>query len=125
MGETSFQRSISAVTQAKPCVITTDTDHDYQTNQVVRVTDLGSEVPTYRGMDSIDGRRFRITVIDTTSFSLQDPITNEDIDTTQDTAYVEGGNVNLETRVMQLNVPQVYPYSKTNRYVANPFFYEA
>lgn len=122
-GATDYQASISAVSQADPCVVTTSAVHGYQSGQIVRITDLGPVGPnaTDRGMDELDGKRFKITVLTTTTFSLQDVITGEDIDSTNYVAYVSGGFVQLESRVLSLNNPQVSPYSASNPYNPNPF----
>jgi hypothetical protein len=50
---------IAGVSQADPCVVTTTAVHGYQTDQIVRITDLGSSMPTARGMDQLDGRRIQ------------------------------------------------------------------
>jgi len=122
-GVSAFRSLISGATAADPVVITTAAAHGLQSNQIVRITDLGSDMPTARGMDQLNNNRYLITVIDSTSFSLQDPITGEDIDGSSFTAWVSGGRVNLETRVLQLNNPQVSPYESTP-YVSNPFEYD-
>jgi hypothetical protein len=122
-GVTDVHKLISAVTQADPCVVTTTTAHGYQTNQVVRFTDLGSDMPTARGMDQLNNNRYRIVVIDSTSFSLKDVITDEAIDSSAFTAWVVGGRVTLESKVLTLNNPQVTPYDVTP-YVPNPFAYD-
>lgn len=124
-GETSFQADIAGVTQANPCVVTTAAAHGYQTNQIVRITDVGSSMPTPRGMEQLDGNRYRITVLTTTTFSLQDPVSGEDVDSTNFNAWVSNGKVNMTTRVISLNNPESYPYSETNQYVSNAFKYEA
>lgn len=109
-GVTSYRSDISAVSQADPCVVTTSAAHGYSTGQIVRITDLGDVGPNAadRGMDEINNKRFKIVVIDTTNFSLQDPVTGEAIDSTSYTAYVSGGSVVLETRL--LNDPEAYAY---------------
>ena len=122
-GVPSFRATISAVSQADPCVVTTAAAHGYQTGQHVRITDLGSDMPTARGMDQINNNRYLIVVLSSTTFSLQDPVTGEDVDSTSFTAYVSGGRVNLETRVLALNNPQVSPYDVTP-YVSNPFEFD-
>lgn len=124
-GNDSFQFDIAGITQANPCVVTTSSAHGYQDNQLVRFSDLGMNMPTPRGMTQLDGNRYRITVLSTTTFSLKDPITHENIDSTGYAAYVEGGKVNAISRVNYLNNPQEYPYSDDNQYIANPFYYEA
>ena len=96
-GVTEYRTAITGVTQADPCVVTA-VAHGLTTGEFVRITDLGPEMPTARGMDQLDGNRYAVTVLTADTFSLQDPITGEDIDSTSYTAYVEGGSVMLITR---------------------------
>lgn len=122
-GVTDTHRLINAITAANPCVVTTTLAHGYQTNQLVRITDLGSDMPVARGMPQLNNNRYRIVVINATSFSLKDPITDVAIDSTLFTAYVTGGRVDLETKVLALNNPQVFPYAVTP-YAPNPFAFD-
>ncbi len=122
-GQESSQKLIDAISQADPCVVSTSTAHGFQTNQIVRITDLGSDMPTARGMDQLNNNRYKIVVIDSDDFSLKDVITGEPIDSTAFTAYVSGGRVTLETHVISLNNPQVTPYSNSNPYDPNPYNY--
>lgn len=121
-GVPEFRALIAGVSQANPCVVTTVAAHGLQTDQIIRITDLGSDIPTARGMDQINNNRYRITVLSTTTFSLQDPVSGEDIDSTSFTAWVSGGRIVAETRVLALNNPQVDPYAVTP-YVPNPYLY--
>ena len=125
-GVGSLRALISAVTQADPCVITTTAAHGFQTNQIVRITDLGIIGPgvTARGMDQLNNKRFLIVVVNSTSFSLKDVITDEAIDSTGFTAWVAGGRCDIATRVISLNNPQVTPYSSSNPYLPDPFAYD-
>lgn len=122
-GVTAYRALISGVTQANPCVVTTSGAHGFETDQIVRITDLGSDMPTARGMDQLNNNRYKIVVINSTSFSLKDPVSGQAVDSTSYTAWVSGGRVNVETRVLSLNNPQVYPYAVTP-YVPNPFAYD-
>jgi hypothetical protein len=122
-GQASMHATISGITQADPCVITHST-YSFQTNQIVRITDLGSDMPTDRGMNQLNNNRYRIVVLGATTFSLKDVITGEPIDSSAFTAYVAGGRITLETAVISLNNPQVSPYAVTP-YVPNPFKYSA
>ncbi len=124
LGATDHEALISAVSKADPCVVTTSAVHGYQTDQLVRVTDLGPEMPTARGMDELEGLRFRITVLSTTTFSLQDPITDDNIDSTNFVTWVAGGRVQLESRSLTLNNPQTGVYSDTNPYNPTEFSYD-
>ena len=121
-GVSSRHATISGITQADPCVVT-HSAYTFQTNQVVRITDLGSDMPTARGMDQLNNNRYRIVVLTSTTFSLKDVITGEPIDSTAFTAYVSGGRITLETAVITLNNPEVSPYNVTP-YVPNAFVYE-
>ena len=124
-GVTAYRKLISAVSQADPCVVTTSTAHGFQTDQQVRITDLGNVGPgiTARGMDELNNNQYIITVINSTTFSLRDVITDEPIDSTGFVAWVAGGRVDMVTRVISLNNPQVSPYNVTP-YVPTPFAYD-
>jgi len=122
-GQATSHATISGVTAADPVVITHST-YTFQTNQIVRITDLGNVGVTDRGMEEINNKRFLIVVISPTTFSLKDVITGEPIDGTAFTAYVSGGRICLETHVLTLNNPQVSPYSSVNPYHPNQFVYD-
>lgn len=123
-GVPAFRALISGVTQADPCVVTTTAPHGFQTDQIVRITDLGNVGPgvAARGMNQLNNNRYLITVLSASTFSLRDVITDEPIDSTSYTAWVSGGRCDIETRVISLNNPQVSPYAVTP-YVPNPFEY--
>ena len=104
--------------------MTTTAVHGYQSGQIVRFTDLGSDMPTARGMDELNNNRYKIVVLGATTFSLKDVITGEPVDGLAFTAYVSGGRIALETAVIALNNPQVSPYSNTNPYNPNPYAYD-
>ena len=125
MSETAFRALVNGVTLAKPCVVTTVAAHGFQTGQMVRFTDLGSSMPTARGMDELDGNRYKIVVLTTTTFALKEPVTDEDLDSSAYTAWISGGRINVETRTLNLNNPQQRPYTEAVPYDSNPFFYEA
>ena len=122
-GVPSYHATISNITQADPCVIT-HSAYTFQTNQIVRITDLGSDMPTPRGMSQLNNNRYKIVVLGATTFSLKDVITGEPIDSTAFTAYVTGGRITLESAVISLNNPQVSPYSNSNPYSPNPYQYD-
>lgn len=116
---------IDAISATDPCVVSTDGAHGFQTNQIVRITDLGQVTSAVnRGMGQLNNNRYKIVVIDADEFSLKDVITGEPIDATGFTAYVSGGKVTLETHVQALNHPQVSPYSNSNPYDPNPYAYD-
>ena len=122
-GVSSRHATISGISAADPCVVTHST-YTFQDNQIVRITDLGDVGATDNGMGQLNNLRFKITVVNSTSFSLKDVITGEAIDSTAYTAYVAGGRIALETAVITLNNPQVAPYSNTNPYDPNPYAYD-
>lgn len=119
-GVPAFRANISGVTAANPVVVTTAADHNYQDNQIVRITNLGNAGAVNYGMDQLNNNRYKITVLSATTFSLQDPVTGEDINGTAYTAYISGGYVNLETRVITENNPQLDPVI----YIPNQFKYD-
>lgn len=121
-GVPAFRANISGISQALPCVITTSAPNSFQTDQIVRLTDLGDTMPVARGMEELNNNRYLITVLSSTTFSLRDVITDEPIDSTGFDAYVSGGRCDIESRVISLNNPQQYPYNVTP-YVPNPFEY--
>ncbi len=123
-GQASMHATISAITAADPCVVT-HSAYTFQTNQIVRLTDLGQVTPVLnRGMGALNNNRYRIVVLSATTFSLKDVITGEPIDSSTFTAYVSGGRITLETAVISLNNPQVTPYSNLNPYDPNPYQYD-
>lgn len=123
-GQATAHATISGITQADPGVVT-HSAYSFQTNQIVRLTDLGQVTPVLdRGMGALNNNRYKIVVLSATTFSLKDVITGEPIDTTAFDAYVSGGRITLETHVISLNNPQVLPYSNTNPYNPNPFQYD-
>jgi len=122
-GQASMQATISGITAADPVVVTHST-YTFQTNQIVRITDLGDVGVTNRGMAQLNNNRYKIVVLSPTTFSLKDVITGEPVDGTSFTAYVSGGRIALETAVISLNNPQVSPYSNLNPYDPNPYAYD-
>ena len=122
-GQATSHATISGITQADPCVITHST-YTFQTNQIVRITDLGQTGVSDRGMGQLNNNRYKIVVLGATTFSLKDVITGEPIDSTAYTAYVSGGRITLETHVISLNNPQVTPYSNASPYDPNPYQYD-
>lgn len=122
-GVPAFRALIAGVTQADPCVITTAAPNSFQTDQIVRITDLGDVGVTDRGMGQLNNNRYGIKVLSTTTFSIYDVTTGEPIDSTTFTAWVAGGRLDIESRVISLNNPQQPPYAVTP-YIPNPFKYD-
>lgn len=124
-GQSTSHCTISGITQADPGVIT-HSAFTFQTNQIVRFTDLGQIGPgvASHGMNQLNNNRYKVVVLTSTTVSLKDVITGEPIDTTAFTAYVSGGRMTLETHVISLNNPQVIPYSNSSPYDPNPYQYD-
>ena len=96
IGQLPHRATMLSMSLANPCVITTTQAHGYSTYDFVRLSNLNGLMPTpQHGADQLNANKYRIIVIDTTSFKIQDPITFIDIDSTNFTPYTEGGNVNL------------------------------
>jgi len=106
-GQAETRTVITAITAANPCVVTA-VAHGLQTGQLVRITDLGADMPTARGMDELNGNRYAVTVLTADTFSLQDAITGEDINSTAFVAYVIGGSVNLITHTLDYSTQFAY-----------------
>lgn len=83
--ESNGLSQVSGATAANPVVITTSAAHGYANDDIVDLLNIG-------GMDELNERRFRITVVSSTQFSLQD-IDGNDVDGTSYTAYTSGGTV--------------------------------
>lgn len=94
-GQTARRANISGITNADPCEVTTSAAHGYETRDFVRLTDLNGAMPIQRGEDPLNNYKFRIIVTGDTTFTLQDPITFENIDSKTFPPYVTGGFCNL------------------------------
>jgi len=106
-GTTDYRTAITGITQADPCVVTA-VAHGMATGWQVRITDLGPEMTTARGMDELVNKLYSITVLTADTFSLQDPITGEDIDSAAYVAYVSGGSVMGISRTQALSSAFTY-----------------
>jgi len=91
---------ITNVTQANPAVVTTSAVHGLTTGEEVYIGSVS-------GMTELNNRNFKVTVLTTTTYSLQlmDGTTN--LDTTGYTAYSSGGT---SDRIYEI----VTPYSDTD-----------
>jgi len=94
-GQEVRRESITTITNATECELTTDNDHEFSTGDFVRLTDLNGMMPIQRGVDPINNYRFKIIVTASDKFKLLNPITNQPIDSTNYPPYVEGGSCNL------------------------------
>lgn len=95
IGQLPHRSDILSITNARPCAITTSAEHGYSTFDFVRLTDLNGSMPVPRGEDPLNNNRYRIIVTGVDSFTIQDPITFEPIDSTLYPPYVTGGYCNL------------------------------
>jgi len=120
MGQIPHRANILNVTNALPAVVTTDGAHGFSSFQFVRLTDLNGMMPTPRGEDQLNNGRFRIVVIDDTSFYLQNPITFEDIDSTTYPPYVEGGSANRVPTDFYFYPQDSETYTNPDDIVPNP-----
>ena len=85
--DTSEQEVITGITQANPAVVTTGT-HGYDSGQEVFISGVV-------GMTQVNNKRFNITVLSGTTFSLQDQVTDVDINSTAFTAYSSAGTADI------------------------------
>lgn len=82
---TSLQQNtrISSITNSFPCIVTTETDTDYENGDQVNFFGIG-------GMTELNGTQAFVTVITPTSFSLND------VDSTGYGVYTSGGFAGIE-----------------------------
>mgnify|MGYP001559210442 FL=1 len=96
IGQLPHRATLLSVSIGFPCIITTTEAHGYSTHDFIRLTNLNGMMPTpQNGADQLNGNRYRIVVTGDDTFKIQDPITFQDIDSTNFTPYISGGNVNL------------------------------
>lgn len=96
IGQLPHRAEILSVSIGLPCIITTTEAHEYETHDFIRLTNLNGMMPApQHGADQLNGNRYRIVVTGDDTFTLQDPITFEDIDSTNFPPYTTGGNANL------------------------------
>lgn len=111
IGQLPARALIINITNALPCVVTTDGPHEFENDVFVRLTGLNGAMPVPHGSDPLNNYKFKITVIDEDTFYLRDPITFLPIDSTNYTPYVEGGSANLvqNTFIFYPSVEQEFP----------------
>lgn len=107
--------AISSITQANPCVVTTSSDHNMTTGQVVRIN-----VPKNYGMVELNHLSASITVLSATTFSLQynqvPPTVN--VDSTNYTAFTIPSNPSFTAEVLPIGSGPT-PQSNTSWEVTN------
>ncbi len=111
IGQLTERVAILNITNALPCEVTTDGEHEFPNKSFVRLTDLNGAMPVHRGEDPLNNYKFRIIVTDVDKFTLQDPITFLPIDSTNFPPYVTGGSCNLVQRtfIFYPSPDQVFP----------------
>lgn len=96
---------ITGATAADPVVITTSGAHGYANGEEIYHAGIV-------GMTELNERRFNITVLSGTTYSLQDQVTGTDIDGTGYTAYTSDGEA---SRIYEISTPYTeadLPYLK-------------
>ena len=83
----SFTKTITGITQAAAAVVTTSTAHGLTTGDEVFISGVV-------GMTELNGRQFDVTVVSSTTFSLQTK-DGFNVDSTGYTAYSSGGLVDI------------------------------
>ncbi len=94
-GQIPHRAILLSVSIGFPCIITTTEAHGYSTHNFIRLTNLNGMMPIPHGADQLNGNKYRIVVTGNDTFKIQNPITFEDIDSTNFPPYTSGGNVNL------------------------------
>ena len=97
---------IGAITKANPCVITTTSAHGLASTDQVYLSGIG-------GMTELNNRTFNITVLSTTTFSLQD-FAGVNINSTALTTFTSGGKVN---QVFEMVTPYTTAVLRDLKYV--------
>jgi hypothetical protein len=95
-GQAVHRALISGVTNSERCEISTVDPHGFSTGNMVRITDLNGSMPSPRGMDQINNKRFLIYVTGLSSFLIKYPITHEYVNSINYTPWVSGGRVDVE-----------------------------
>jgi len=96
IGQIPHRSEILTVSIGYPCVITTTAAHGYRTFDFIRLSNLNGLMPApQHGADQLNSNKYRIIVLSEDTFLIQDPITFQDIDSTNFPPYTTGGNVNL------------------------------
>lgn len=96
IGQLPHRATLLSVSIGFPCIITTTAAHGYSTHDFIRLTNLNGMMPApQHGVDQLNGNRYRIIVTGDDTFKIQNPITFQDIDSSNFPPYTSGGNVNL------------------------------
>ena len=79
-------KTITNITQAQPPVVTTSGSHGYSDGDLVDIRDVS-------GMTDVNGKRYKVDVLTSTTFELLEQETGADIDGTGFSEYTSGGTV--------------------------------
>lgn len=79
--------AITGASQANPCVISVASTATLTTGDIVYIASVA-------GMVQLNGNHYKITKLNATTFSLQDPDNDANINSTAFTAWSSGGTVN-------------------------------
>lgn len=111
--------AISNITQTYPGVVTTQTAHELVTGAIVRLT-----VPKNYGMDQLNNQLFSVTVIDSTTFSLQYTQTPfyDNVDTRNFSAFTVPANPRMTAQVLSVGSGPT-PIDSPELYAQNNVFY--
>ncbi len=93
-GQIPHRFDISNVSNSLPCQVTTVQINGLVTFDFVRLTSINIVKGNDVGMSQLNNYKYRIIVTGTNTFTLQDPITFQDIDSTLYGPYVTSGQVN-------------------------------
>ena len=87
MSFTPGYNTVTSITKAIPAVVTTGSDHNLTTGQIIRL-----RIPKNYGMPEVNNKLFIISVLGTTTFSLQyRHVPFEDVDSRDYTAFTNVG----------------------------------
>jgi len=116
MSFTPDRLAISSISQANPCVVTTSTNHNMTTGQVVRL-----HVPQTYGMVELNQRQVSITVLTPTTFSIQatQVPSTVNIDSTRFAAFSVPSNPQFTAEVIPIgsgptSISSPSPYATLN-----------
>ncbi len=94
LGQIPHRSAITNITNAFPCVVTIEDDIELSSGDFVRLTGLNGMMPIPRGMEPLNNYRFKVELVDATSFKLKHPVTDKYVNSTNYPPYVTGGSCN-------------------------------
>lgn len=88
-GVTADRATITNISKASPAVVTAS--NTFADGQLVRITKV-------EGMTEVNNKLYKVNNRTASNFELQDPVTDEDIDSSNFTTYSSGGQANMVSR---------------------------